>query len=99
MPSVDPVCPVESTVETDPIRLGDQGRSSAQYSAEVASGMSVNPFDVVVPNVVRPNPGAALKESQATGWNCKNKLIACWVRPLVKLIAPTVTPLANFGEL
>ena len=60
--------------------------------------MSVNPFEVSVPNVVRPKPGAALRESQGTGRNCKRTLIACSLRPPVKLIAPAVTPLENGAE-
>jgi len=61
MPSVDPDCPVESKVETNPVKAGDQGRLAAEYCAADASGMSVNPCEDNVPNVVRPNPGAALK--------------------------------------
>ncbi len=60
--------------------------------------MSVNPFEDSVPNVVRPKPGAALRESQGTGRNCKRTLIACSLRPPVKLIAPAVTPLENGAE-
>ena len=98
MPSVDPDCPVESTVERKPVSAGDQGVVVAEYCAAAASGMSVSPCEDNVPNVVRPNPGAALKESQDTGRNCKRTLTACSLRPPVNLIAPAVTPVENGGE-
>lgn len=97
-PSVDPDCPVESTVERKPVSAGDQGMVVAEYCAAAASGISVSPCEDNVPNVVRPNPGAALKESQETGRNCKRMLNACSLRPPVKLIAPAVMPVENCGE-
>jgi hypothetical protein len=98
MPSVDPDCPVESIVERKPVRAGDQGMVVGEYCAAAASGMSVSPSEDKVPNVVRPNPGAALKESQETGRNCRRILNACSLRPPVKLIAPAVTPVENCDE-
>jgi hypothetical protein len=98
MPSVDPDWPVEITVESDPAKAGDQGRVAAEYCAADASGMSVNPCDDNVPNVERPKPGAALKESHEAGRNCSRTLNACSLRPPVKLMAPAVTPVENRNE-
>src|ERR1700693_4587053 len=97
MPSVDPDCPVESRVERNPVKAGDQGRVAGEYCAAEVSGMSVIPCEDNVPNVVRPPPGAALKESQGIGRNCKRMLNACSLRPPVKLMAPAVTPVENCG--
>jgi len=69
MPSGVPECPVERTAESDPKKAGDQGELTSEYRATDASGMSVNPLEESVPNVVRPKPGAALSESQDRGRN------------------------------
>jgi hypothetical protein len=98
MPSVDPDCPVESAVERKPINAGDQGKVAAEYCTAEVSGMSVKPCEDNGPNVVRPKPGAALRESHETGRNCKRTLNACSLRPPVKLMAPPVTPVKNCGE-
>jgi len=96
-PSVVPDCPVATTVEIDPKKLGDQGDVGAEYCATEESGISVNPFDVAEPKVVRPKPGAALSDSQGSGRNCSKRLSACSFRPPVKVIAPAVTPPENGG--
>jgi hypothetical protein len=54
MPSVDPDFPAETTVERKPVKAGDHGRDAAEYCAAEARGMSVNPCEDRVPNVVRP---------------------------------------------
>jgi hypothetical protein len=77
--------------------VGDHGRLASEYCAVEKSGMSVSPFEDEVPYVVRPKPGAALKESHDTGRNCMRTLNACSLRPLVKLMLPTVTPVENRG--
>lgn len=99
MPSAVPDCPVESAVETDPKKIGDQGEPVAEYLATEESAISVNPFEDTVPNVVRPKPGDALSESQGTGRNCNRTLNACSLRPPVNAIAPAVTPPENCGEV
>ena len=97
-PSVDPAGAVEITVEMDPTKAGDHGALASEYRAAEASGISVGPVDDKVPNVVRPKPGAALKDSHETGRNARRRLKACSLRPPLKLMAPAVTPLENRGE-
>lgn len=96
-PRVVPDCPVETTVEIDPKKLGDQRDGVGEYCATEASGISVNPFDESEPNVVRPKPGAALTDSHDRGRNCSRRLNACSFRPPAKAIAPAVTPPENWG--
>ena len=96
-PSVDPDCAVEITSESDPITAGDHGAPAAEYRAAAASGISVGPVDDKDPNVVLPYPGDALKNSHDTGRYSSRTLIACSLRPPLKVIAPAVTPLANRG--
>jgi hypothetical protein len=84
-------------VESDPNKLGDQG-NLAEYCATEANGISVNPLEDSVPNVVRPKPGAALNESQGVGRNWSKMLNVCSFRPPLKAIAPAVTPPENWGE-
>lgn len=98
MPRGVPDCPVESTVESDPKNVGDHGERAGAYRATEANGISVNPVEDNVPNVVRPKPGAALSNNQDWGRNCNRRLNACSLRPPLKAIAPAVTPPENCGE-